>query len=204
MIPLVHALLHDRRAERPAWALAALSAASSAGFGAAVGAYAGRWQVAWAALKMPAFFFGTLAFSFAAMHLFAARDLRARQTFAAALEAVAVTAVVLGALAPIVALFSLSCPKPSPRAYRFLVLLLTASVAAAGIAGVARLHARLRSLRLAAAWTVIYQFVGAQMGWLLKPWVSCTYADDRFLPLRDNLRGNFYESVFRTLREFFS
>jgi hypothetical protein len=77
-------------------------------------------------------------------------------------------------------------------------------VAAAGVIGVARLHLRLRSARLTAVWVVIYQFVGAQMAWLLKPWVSHTGLDDRFLPLRQNLQGNFYESVYRTIVGLFS
>ena len=77
-------------------------------------------------------------------------------------------------------------------------------MAAAGIAGVARLHSRLRSIPLTAAWVLIYQFVGAQMAWLLKPWVSHTGRDDRFLPLRDNLEGNFYESVIQTFVGLFS
>jgi hypothetical protein len=34
--------------------------------------------------------------------------------------------------------------------------------------------------------------------------VSSTGLDDRFLPLRDNLKGNFYESVYRTFVGLFS
>jgi hypothetical protein len=117
---------------------------------------------------------------------------------------VAVTAVVLGALSPIVLLVGFSCPLRDPGAYRFLILLLTACVAAAGVSGVLRLHQRLRSVRLTAAWVAIYQFTGAQAAWLLKPWVSHTFTDDRFLPLRENLKGNFYESVFRTFLGMFS
>ena len=94
---------------------------------------------------------------------------------------------------------SLLQPRPADLpAGRLLILLLTCSVAAAGVAGVLRLHARLRSWRLTLAWTAIYQFVGAQVAWLLKPWVGHTLRDDRFLPLRENLKGNFYESVWRT------
>jgi len=145
------------------------------------------------------------------MHLFAARELKARDTFAAAAETVALTAVALGALAPLVWLMSVSLPfaeglrsPESQKAYKILILLLSGSVAAAGVAGVARLHSRLRSIRLTVAWVLIYQFVGAQMAWLLKPWVSSTGRDDRFLPLRDNLEGNFYESVWRTFLGLFS
>jgi hypothetical protein len=205
----VHALLLRRATTVPG--LLAAAAVSSAGFGAAVGSYTGRWQILYDAVKMPVYLLGTLAISFTAMHLFVARDLRARETFAAASEAVALTAVVLGALAPVVWLMSMSLPfseglrtPRSQQAYKILILLLSGSVAVAGVAGVARLHSRLRSVRRTVAWVVIYQFVGAQMAWLLKPWVSYTGRDDRFLPLRDNLEGNFYESVWRTFLGLFS
>ena len=205
----VHALLVRR--ETTVGSLLAAAVLSSACFGAAVGSYTGRWQILMDAVKMPVYLLGTLALSFGAMHLFAARELRARQTFAVALETVALTAVVLGALAPIVGLLSLSLPfspglrsPESQRGYRILILLLTGSVAAGGLAGVERLRSRLPSARLAVIWVVVYQAVGAQMAWLLKPWVSSTGLDDRFLPLRENLQGNFYESVVRTVLSFFS
>jgi hypothetical protein len=203
----VHALLLRRESAVPGLLLAA--ALSSACFGAAVGSYTGRWQIVYDAVKMPVYLFGTLAISFGAMHLFAARELQARETFAVAMETVALTAVVLGALAPIVWLLSLSLPfspglrdPDSQRGYRILILLLTASVAAGGVTGVARLRSRLHSARLTAIWVLLYQFTGAQMAWLLKPWVSHTGMDDRFLPLRENLKGNFYESVFHTVLSF--
>lgn len=215
----VHALLLRR--ETTVAGLLSAAAFSSACFGAAVGSYTGRWQIVYDAVKMPLYLFGTLAISFGSMHLFAARELRARETFDIALETVALTAVVLGALAPIVWLLSLSLPfspglrsPESQRGYRILILLLTGSVAAGGLTGIARLYSRLRqacggqarlpAVRLTAIWILLYQFVGAQMSWLLKPWVSYTGMDDRFLPLRENLQGNFYESVFRTFLSFLS
>jgi hypothetical protein len=204
----VHALLLRR--ETSAGGLVAAATLSSACFGAAVGSYTGRWQILYDAVKMPVYMFGTLALSFGAMALFAARELRPRDTFAAAMETVALTSVVLGALAPIVWLMSLTLPfspglrdPAAQRGYRILILLLTGSVAAGGVTGVARLRSRLPSARLAAVWVVIYQFTGAQMAWLLKPWVSHTGTDDRFLPLYENLRGNFYESVWNTALSFF-
>lgn len=202
MTGLVRALLQDREAAYPAAGLLALATAASAVFGAAIGGYAGGNQILYAAIKMPVYFLGTLVLSFAAMYVLSARALTVLRSFAIALETIATTTVVLGALAPIAALVSLSCPRPF--AYNALILLLVASVAAAGVSGVVRLHRRLRSFRLTATWVVLYQFVGAQMAWLLKPWVSCTFRDDRFLPIRENLQGNFYESVFRVLMNFFS
>ena len=204
----VHALL--LRQETSMAGLAAAAVVSSACFGAAVGSYTGRWQVVYDAVKMPVYLLGTLGISFTAMYLFAARERSARETLDAAIETVALTAVVLGALAPLVWLMSVSVhwspglkTAAAQRDYKVLILLLTGSVAAGGMAGVQRLHSRLRSVRLTAAWVLIYQFVGAQMGWLLKPWVSHTGLDDRFLPLRENLQGNFYESVFTTLLGLF-
>jgi hypothetical protein len=199
MAAWAQALLQSTEPRASARALLGAAAACSALFGAAIGGYTGRLQILYGAVKMPVFFLATLGCSFAAMHVLASSRLQARQTFEAALETIAVTAVVLGSLAPIVGLMSLSCPKPSASAYNFLILLLTACVATGGIAGVLRLHSRLRSARLTAVWVVIYQFVGAQMAWLLKPWVSHTFTDDRFIPLEENLKGNFYESIFRLL-----
>ena len=195
MTALATALLRGAAAELPAARTIGLCAVASSAFGAAIGAYVGRWQIAYAALKMPLYFLATLAISFAALHLFAARE---RRTFQVALETVAITTLVLAGLAPVALLASLSLP------YQAVVLVLTTAVAAGGIAGVLRLHARLRSLRLTAAWVVIYQFVGAQTAWLLKPWVGSTGTDDRFLPLRQNLEGNFYESVFRIVASMLS
>jgi hypothetical protein len=197
---LVHALLRRREDPHPVLGLLVLTVAASACFGAAVGAYQTGLQILFAAVKMPVYFLGTLGISFAAMHLFAARDLRAGRTFAVALETVALTAVVLAALAPVEALVSLSCPRPSHRAYSFLVLLLTGSVGAAGICGVARAYRRLGSVRLTAAWVLLYQFVGAQLAWLLRPWVNDGLSGQPFLPLRENMHGNFYEAVFRALQ----
>jgi hypothetical protein len=197
----VEALLHRR--ESTAGELLVLAALSSACFGASIGSYVGGVQIVYAAIKMPIYFLGTLGISFTAMYVFAARELRAGETFAVALETVALTTVALAALAPLEALVSVSCPKPSIRAYSFLVLLLTGSVGTAGISGVVRAYRRLGSVRLTVAWVLIYQFVGTQMAWLLRPWISDGVRGDRFLPLRANLHGNFYEAVFNAFLGIF-
>lgn len=193
MTSSLEALLQRRSA--PPLGLVGVAVLSSASFGAAVGSYVGGLQILFAALKMPLYFLGTLALSFAAMHVLAARSLKAGETFAVAVETIALTTVVLAALAPIEALASLSCPKPSHRAYSFLILLLTSCVGLAGVCGVARVSRRLGSIRLAAAWVLIYQFVGTQMAWLLRPWVVDAAEVGTFLPLENNLHGTFYEAV---------
>ena len=198
------ALLRGNAASLPAPVLLALAAGCAAAFGAAVGSYTGGMQVVYAAVKMPLYFFATLGISFGALHVLAASRLPAGETLKAASEAVALTAAALGGLAPVVAFVSLSCRHADQASYAFLILVLTGSVAIGGIAGVARLHGRLRSPALTVAWVLIYQFTGAQMAWLLKPWVSYTFKADRFLPLSDNLHGNFYESISGVLRGLLS
>lgn len=199
-----HALLRGNATALPTPLLLALAACCAAAFGAAVGSYTGGMQVVYAAVKMPLYFLATLGISFGALHVLAASRLPAGETLKAASEAVALTAAALGGLAPVVAFVSLSCRRADQASYAFLILVLTASVAVGGIAGVARLHARLRSPGLTLAWVAIYQFTGAQMAWLLKPWVSYTFKADRFLPLSENLHGNFYESITGVLRGLLS
>lgn len=198
------ALLRGRAGTLSAPAMLVLGAAGASAFGAAVGTYTGGMQIVYAAVKMPVFFLATLGLSFAALYVLASSRRAAREILRAACEAVSLTAAALGGLAPVVAFVSLSCTRPSQPAYVFLVLVLTLSVAAGGIAGVLRLHARLASPGLTAAWVLIYQFTGAQMAWLLKPWVGYTFTADRFLPLRENLHGNFYEAVFGVVRSLLS
>lgn len=183
----------------PVKRLAATAALGSAAFGAAVGCYVGGWQIVFAAVKMPIFLLGTLAISMAAMAVLAAGSMAPRESMQVALRSVSTTAIVLGSLAPPLALAGLSMPRPDPRAYNAMVSLLTLAVGAGGIAGVVRLRARLPSRRLLAAWIGIYGFVGAQMAWLLKPWVGHTLKADRFIPLAENLKGNFYEAAWGSL-----
>ncbi len=175
----------------PARSLLLPSIAGSAAFGAAIGSYVGGRQILYAAVKMPLFLFGTLAVCAA---LFA---ILSPGAIATAVRTIYTTTMVLGALSPPLFLAGLSLPKPA--AYPHMVLLLTAAVAVAGAWSVARLKAELRSTGLWLAWIAIYGFVGAQAAWLLKPWVGYTMVADRFIPLSDNLRGNFYESAWGTL-----
>jgi hypothetical protein len=176
-------------------------AAWSAAFGAAVGSYVGGWQVLFAAVKMPLFLLGTLGVSLAALAILASGRLAPGQAVDITLRTLETTASVLGALAGPLFLVGISLPKPAPRAYPAMVLLLIAAVAIAGLVSVARLR-RLVGPGIWIAWSALYAFVGAQMGWLLKPWISHTLTDDRFLPLADNLRGNFYEAAWGTFLSF--
>ena len=183
----------------PALPLVGTIAVGGAFFGAAVGSYVGGCQIAFAAVKMPLFLLGTLAICMAALGVLASSSIGPAAAMNVALRTIATTAVLLGGLAGPVFLAGLSLPKPEPRAYSAMVLLLTLSIGDAGTIGAVRLRRSLGSWRLWFAWIGIYGFVGAQMAWLLKPWIGHTLVADRFIPLAENLHGNFYEAAWGVL-----
>jgi hypothetical protein len=198
----VAAILRADPAPTPAVALIAPIVVGGGAFGAAIGGYVGGAQILFAAAKMPLFLLGTLAVCIAALGAVAGPSVGPRRAVAVAARTVALTGILLGGLAPPLFVLGLSLPKPDPKGYQGMVLALTAAVALAGAIAVARMAGELGSRRLAAAWIAIFAFTGAQAAWLLKPWIGYTLQADRFLPLADNLDGNFYEAAFETLLNF--
>jgi len=168
-------------------------------FGAAIGSYVGGAQVAYAAIKMPLFLLGTLGVCVAALGAVAGSSVGPARAARVAARTVALTALLLGGLAPPLFVLGISLPKPEPKGYQAMVLALTLSVALAGSIAVARMARELGSRVLAAAWVGIYGFTGAQAAWLLKPWIGWTLEADRFIPISENLRGNFYEAAFQNV-----
>jgi hypothetical protein len=171
-------------------------ALGASAFGAAMGAYVGGSNIAVAALKMPLFFALTLALCFSLMHVVAlASGLRASaaQTLHIALCGLGVTALCLGALAPALALFAASAPTPSTQSYLNLYATCALCGVIAGCFGAARLAEGLRALHgvpvrgVFCLWLLIYQFTGAQVAWVLRPWIGgADYS------LAHGLSGNFY------------
>lgn len=195
----VASILHPGARDFAPTALIAPILIGGAAFGAAIGSYVGGAQVFFAAVKMPLFLLGTLAICIACLGAVAGSTVGPARAARLAVRTVALTAVLLGALAPPLFVLGISLPKPDPKGYQAMVLALTAAVAVAGSVSVARLAGELGSRRLAAAWIAIYGFTGAQAAWLLKPWIGYTLVADRFIPLADNLHGNFYEAAWETL-----
>lgn len=192
------AVLRSDSADLPTLSLLASIVVGGAAFGAAIGSYVGGAQIAYAAVKIPLFLLGTLVVCMAALGAVAGPSLGPARAARVAVRTIALTAVLLGGLAPPIFVLGISLPKPEPKGYQAMVLALTAAVALAGSIAVARMAGDLGSRRLAAAWTAIYGFTGAQAAWLLKPWIGHTLEADRFIPLADNLRGNFYEASWQT------
>ena len=88
--------------------------------------------------------------------------------------------------------------------YLNLYVLCLACGVVAGIAGLRVLARGMRSLTdsgIAApliVWAFVYQFVGAQVAWLLRPWIGSSYGVDGY-SLSHGLSGNFYMGVWAVL-----
>lgn len=176
-------------------------------WGAAMGSHVGRAHVWITTLKMPLMLLGTLALCFPLMHLavlVARIPLRAHETLTITLGGIAVLAVALGALAPVLALFAASSPIPSMASYLNLYLFCALCGLCAGLFSVRALAAGLRAAApgarvgwVIASWAVVYQFTGAQAAWVLRPWIGSSYGVEGYWNLQRGLSGNFYLGVGR-------
>jgi hypothetical protein len=187
-------------------------------YGASLGAFglchggARPWlQIASAALKLPATFGLTLLVTFPSLYVFAAltkSPLGGGGTLRLLLAAILVHLAVLASLGPVFAFF-----VASTDSYPFLLLL---HVLFSAIGGFISLHVLRRaadvmfrdgetkrqqkSQRLLTVWCLLYGTVGAQMGWLLRPFLGAPGRDFAWLCLRD---GNFFGALAATLRDLF-
>lgn len=192
--------------------LVALGVLGTAAYGAAVGCYVGRAHIALTAVKMPVFFLATLALTFAVLHVVAVASragLTAGRTLTVALTGIGVTALVLGALAPPIALVGATSAMPDYSTYLSLVLINTFVCVVAGFFGVRAVARTLRRLapesagRILAAWIVVYPFVGAQVAWILRPWIGSSYDIEGLYSLQHGLEGNFYVAVWEAIVNWF-
>ena len=183
-------------------------------YGFVMGCYRGLlvkagWYFALAsAVKVPVLFLGTLAVCLPATYmsnvLFGPRlSFRVMLTLLAA--TIAVSATTLAACLPIVAFFLIA-----GRNYLFIKLLHIGVFTLAGIFGLSflwrgveavyqgRAYLQTASLKI---WMVIYGFVGAQMGWMLRPYFGNPHKPFHlFMPQE----SNFYANLIDTLRRCFS
>lgn len=180
-----------------------------AAYGAAMGSWRSPLQGLSAGLKLPGMFLATAALT-AALDVVLCGLLRARvrplQALTASVLAMAILGAVLGSLAPVAFLLSLQVAPPQgaasiPTSH----WLLTAHVlvmGAVGIVAVSRLRGLLDALiddaavsrRVLWAWIATHGVVGAQLSWVLRPFVG-----NPSLPVRvfreDAWHGNFFETV---------
>ena len=191
-------------------ALTVLAATGS--YGAVLGWWRSPLMAAYVAVKLPVVFFcAMLAVSVfcwvASLALNA--DMRYRDVWAAASDAMATAGLVLFAAAPIVLFFVASAaPDSGTRdemrfAHSCIMLVHIAVLACAGVFGVWRLHGRLRKHAsprcgvrgLIAIWLVAFGVAGCQLGWIMRPIVGSPNICVEFVR-EDALERNFLESLF--------
>ena len=130
-------------------------------------------------------------------------SLRYSQVALMTLFALAVAAVILGSVTPVVWFMTMSAPSPTPSArtaHNILYLLHTGLVAAAGLGGTAFLLQLLtissgdvkRARKIYAVWILTFALTGGEVGWLLRPFVGSIYHPVVFIR-SDSFQRNVYE-----------
>ena len=182
-------------------------------YGFTVGFWRSPLMGAYVAIKMPLLIAATLAcngFLNGLLGRLLGSGLGFRQSLHALLCAFAVSALILGSIAPVTFFMALNAPTPdSPEAatsHASYLLAHTLLVAIAGSAGVMRLGGMLRARcgsaaianRTLIAWIAGNAFLGAQFSWILRPFFGTPTLEVAFL--REHpMRGNFYEAVWRSV-----
>ncbi len=158
------------------------------------------------AVKVPALFLLALAIVLPPIYIsnaFMGYRLTFQQVLAGFLVAAAVSATVLASTATVVVFFALTSTS-----YDFLKLLHVLFFAYAGLTGIAVLYRTLtrpdpggapQGSLLLAGWIVLYMFVGAQLAWVMRPFIGDPGAP--FTLFRER-QGNFYVSVYEALARF--
>ena len=169
------------------------------------------WQQALStAIKMPALFLLTLAFTLPALYFFSLALLNVQFSVAQAgvvvLSGIGVSAFLLLGLAPITLFFVLTSSN-----YPFFKLLAVVFVAVSGVIGLSyilkgiawvdkknELTCKPIGKLLLRAWVVLFGFVGAQMTWRLSPFIGAPQTPFAIIhPARDN----FFVDVLKTIEQ---
>jgi hypothetical protein len=160
-----------------------------------------------AAIKLPLLFLGTLAICFPGFYVvqvLVGSRLRLAQVLALVVGALALTAILLGAVVPVTLFFLFT-----GGTYHFLSLLHAVIVLGAGLVGMYALHEGLafacekrgvyprNAMTIMKVWAVLFAFVGVQMAWNLQPFVG-----DRGKPFQvfRHYEGNFYTAVIYSVQ----
>lgn len=203
------------------FSLAVFVAVACALYGAVLAGWSSPRLAAYVAVKFPLLFFGTTLlvalFNWLSALLFDA-DLRFRDVLFIAAATMSVLAWVLLALTP-VTLFLVWTVAPAPSAaatpealhlpHNIILVLHGALLAIAGLFASLRFHHILRTTlppacnrsALALFWLAAYALVGAQLAWILRPFVGSPFYPLAFLR-SDALQRNVYEYLFHDILPF--
>ena len=180
-------------------------------YGFTFGVWRGPLQGLYSAVKMPLLILSVTAGSIAINTMLAqvlGSGLSFRQVSLCILLSLAITAILLGALSPVLLFFALQCPPPGTpgdqSAYRGLLLAHTSVVGLCGIVAHLRLYQLLKtlvgstavSLRVLTAWIIVSGLVGCELSWVLSPFLAKPDVPVPFIN-PDAFSGNFFEYVWR-------
>lgn len=187
-------------------------------YGFTVGYWRSPIMGAYVAFKMPLLIFLTLGCNGllnGMLGLLLGSNLGFKQSLHALLGAFAISALILGSIAPVTFFLAWNAPTPeSPdaaSAHAGYLLTHTALIAVAGLIGLLRLGSLLKAhgtshgvaRSTVAAWVAGNAFLGAQFSWVLRPFFGTPTLEVAFL--RENpMQGSFYEAVYRSLKHSLS
>ena len=180
-------------------------------YGLLAGAYSGWPQAISAAIKLPVLFIVTLAVCFPVffvVQVLMGSRLRLVQVLVLVMSSLALMTILLAAFVPITAFFLITGAN-----YYFQHLLHIAIAGLAGLFGMFALHDGLtvicekrgvyprRALTIMRIWALLFAFVGIQMAWNLRPFLS-----DRGEPFRvfGRYEGNFYAAIGYAVNQLLS
>jgi len=229
MLPVVDSILRGRytsqeslaagRVDVEAGVLVRVGLVLGVVYGASLGAFGlshggdQAWlQLLASAAKLPLLFFLTLVVTFPSLYVFSALQrspLRPLATLRLLLVAIVVDVAVLASLGPVFAFFAVST-----QSYQFLLLLNVAFCTCAGVISLVVLRRATNVVfeggdkkqshaarRVIVVWCVVYGSVGAQMGWLLRPFLGAPGVPFQLFRERGS---SFFECVLLTLRHLLS
>jgi hypothetical protein len=180
-------------------------------YGAAFGLWRAELQALYGALKLPIVFLGVVLLTAASSAVLApmlGARLRPMQSIVAIAVSLAVTASILGSVAPIAIVLVLTLPPVGTTGdgglAQSLVLAHTLVIAIAGIAGVlALLHlvtklvpSKRVAQRVVVAWMATQLLCGAQLSWVLRPFLGHADRAVTFLS-PEAFEGGFFDEIVR-------
>jgi len=183
----------------------------SAFYGLVAGAYSGWAQALSTAIKVPVLLLATLIVCFPVffvVQVLMGSRLKLEQVLVLVVSSLALMSILLAAFVPITAFFLLTGAN-----YYFQHLLQIAIAGVAGLFGMFALHDGLtvicekrsvyprRALTMMRIWAILFAFVGIQMAWNLRPFLS-----DRREPFQvvGHYQGNFYAAVVYAMNKLLS
>jgi hypothetical protein len=187
-------------------------------YGCTVGLWRSPLQSLFTAIKFPLLIFLTCAGNALVNGMLAqvlGSGLSMRQTFCAILMSFAVASVVLVGLSPITCFVVLNAPDLASdrKVIGHSVVLLTHVLVISYAGIVANRHllrvlvrtsdTPVRATAVLFGWLTGNLFLGAQLAWVLRPFIGSPQLGVAFLR-QDPLRGNFYEAVWRALVHIFT